>query len=72
MPAGKFKAYRVERSGESRHPDGVSTFLNGTLWIDPSTMLVLRNDLLFRRRGKVTENSSQELAAVRQVPREQR
>jgi hypothetical protein len=72
VAAGKFKAYRVQRSGESRHPDGSISYLTGTLWIDPTTMLVLRNDLLFRRRGNITENSSQELAAVHQVPREKR
>ena len=69
VPAGTFKAYRVERHGEARPPTGAITFMTGTDWIDPQTMLVVRSDRLFRQGGKITENFSLRLVAFERAPR---
>lgn len=63
VPAGKMQAFRVERNGKAVGRDGVS-ILQGTQWIDPKTMRVIRNDILFRLNGKITENSSTQLVST--------
>jgi hypothetical protein len=69
VPAGRFRAYKIERSGWAKFADGKSTRLTGTHWIDPATMLPVRIDLLFSRNGRVTENSSDRLVRLEQVQR---
>jgi hypothetical protein len=51
VPAGTFKAFRIERSGEARPPGQPSVFMDGTMWIDPVTMMMVRNDLAYRGPG---------------------
>jgi uncharacterized caspase-like protein len=69
VPAGKFVAFKVERRGEARFSNGKITFMTGTAWIDPQTMLVVRHDLLFRSGGKIGENSSTQLVGIQRAPR---
>lgn len=54
---GTVKAYKVQRRGQSRSPDGFTT-LESTYWVEPSTMRVVRHDILFRSGGKITEYES--------------
>ena len=68
VPAGTFRAFRVERRGEAKGPRG-TTVLSGTLWIDPATMRVIRNDLLFKAGNRVVEHSSTQLVSLSLVPR---
>jgi len=74
VPAGTFKAYRVERQGEARPLNGAAmTFLSGTDWIDPRTMIVVRTDIKFRQSGRgsgmVSEFGSQQLVAFERLTR---
>ena len=69
VPAGTFKAFKVERSGLARPSQGRLTFLSGTAWIDPTTMFVVRNDVLFRVNGRITERSSDQLVSMKRAPR---
>ena len=63
VPAGTFKAYRVERQGEARPANGdAMTFLTATDWIDPRTMLVVRTDIKFRQHGRGTGTVTQYLS----------
>jgi len=66
VPAGTFKAYRIERHGEARPVNGTDmTFLTATDWVDPRTMLVVRTDIKYRQAGRgagtVSEYSSDQL-----------
>jgi hypothetical protein len=65
---GIIKAFKVQRSGFANGSGGGVTQLNGTMWIDPRVMLVVRNDLLYRHKGKVTENSSTVMTAMNRAP----
>lgn len=69
VPAGTFKAFRIERRGEARSAQGAMTFMTATAWVDPETMLVVRIEYLYRSRGKITEHASTELAEIRRAPR---
>ncbi|HEV8695991.1 MAG TPA: caspase family protein [Lysobacter sp.] len=69
VPAGTFRVYKVERSGWARHPGGRTIAMSGTLWIDPQTMMTVRNDLLFRSKSKVVEQSSDRLVELHRAPR---
>ena len=69
LPAGRFHAYKVKREGWAKFASGASVRMTGTVWIDPRTMLHIRVDLQFTRDGKVTENSSDRLVRLQQVPR---
>ncbi|MCR5885536.1 caspase family protein [Rhizobacter sp. J219] len=51
VPAGTFKAFRIERSGEARPPGQPSVFMDGTMWVDPATMMMVRNDISYRGPG---------------------
>jgi Caspase domain len=68
VPAGTFKAYRVERSGEARRPGGFSR-MTGTMWIDPTTMLSVRNDTMFRSGGKIDHYDSNQWVSYRPAAR---
>ncbi len=68
VPAGSFKAFRIEGRGGSR--EGKRFSMQKTLWIDPATMLQVRIDLVFRRGdGTVYENTSDVLVRRSRVPR---
>ena len=73
VPAGTFKAYRVERQGEARPAGGPMKFRTATDWIDPETMQVLRTDSFFRQEGrgsgKVTRDRTEHLVAFERQPR---
>jgi uncharacterized caspase-like protein len=68
VPAGTIRAYRVEGTGEASFPRGF-TVLTGTHWIDPTTMLVVRADRLFRSSGRITDHFSAVLVRKTLVPR---
>jgi hypothetical protein len=69
VPAGTFRAYRIDRQGWARFSGGASIRMTGTTWVDPRTMVAVRIDLKFTRDGKVTENSSDRLVKLEQVGR---
>ena len=69
VPAGTFKAFRVERSGQASHQGGKVTFLSGTAWIDPTTMFTVRNDTEFRFNSQLVEQTSDRLVSLQRVPR---
>jgi hypothetical protein len=54
--------------GEAHFANGKMTFMTGTAWIDPQTMLIVRHDLLFRSGGKIGENSSTQLVGIQRAP----
>jgi len=47
LPAGRWRAFRVELRGEVQRPEGPLT-LDETLWLDPATMHRVRHDLRWR------------------------
>jgi len=70
VPAGRFKAFKVEAQGESEL--GERTRLLETVhWVDPATMTALRQDVkqVAKGTGKVLEHSSDVLLWSKQVPR---
>jgi uncharacterized caspase-like protein len=74
VPAGTFKAYRIERQGEARPTSGAGmTFLTATDWVDPRTMLVVRTDIKYRQPGRgagtVTEYFSDQLVSFERQAR---
>ena len=68
VPAGRFIAFRIERTGEIRWP---ARFLvqSGTHWVDPATMLMVRLDSLNREGGRITFYESEVLVSMKRVPR---
>lgn len=69
VPAGTFRAFRVEGKGEARGTLDL-TFMAQTRWIDPATMIYIRLDRLFRSaRGSITEYSSDQLVSVKRATR---
>jgi hypothetical protein len=72
VPAGRFKAYKIERKGEAEHPSGRFTVMAGTLWIDPATMVVVRSESQHRSRGQLIEDQTDVLVELKRVPREGR
>ena len=70
VPAGRFKAFRVEAQGESVVQDHVR-LLETVHWVDPATMTVLRQDIkqTGKARNVVMEHSSDVLLWRKQVPR---
>jgi hypothetical protein len=69
VPAGTFRAYRIDRQGWARFAGGSATRMTGTTWVDPRTMQVVRIDLTFTKDGKAVENSSDRLVRLQQVAR---
>lgn len=69
VPAGAFKAHRVQSHGEARRPGGPITFVTRTTWIDPKTMVVLRNDVLLQMNGRITASESERLVAFERATR---
>ena len=68
VPAGRFKAFKIEGLGESRWPSGF-VILSGTHWIDPTTMITVRADTLHRRDGKIVLYDSFQLVSVKRAAR---
>ncbi len=69
VPAGTFKAFKVEFVGQARRPHGADVSLSHMTWIDPTTMFAIRNDILHRVDGRITEQSSGQLVSMKRVPR---
>ena len=68
VPAGRIMAFKVERTGTARDDiDFIS--LSGTSWIDPTTMISVRNDSLDRNRAGIARYESQQLVSMKRVPR---
>ena len=68
VPAGSFNAFKIERLGEARS-QSTYVVLSGTAWIDPTTMLTVRDDTLKRRGGKITEYGSLQLVSMKRGQR---
>lgn len=60
-------AYRVERSGQAQFSRGLS-MLKGTLWIDPTTMQVVRSEIETRFNGKVVQSNGYVMLEYRAGP----
>jgi uncharacterized caspase-like protein len=70
VPAGTFKAYKVEGFGRSTYP-GRGSYLLQMRWIDPATMISVRADLEFKAIEALSmfEYSSTRLVSLRRAPR---
>ena len=70
VPAGRVLCFRVEAKGEAVLPKGGRT-LNTTTWIDPATMLLVRQDVQHSTRdgSTVLEHTRDALLWRKQVPR---
>lgn len=67
VPAGMFRACKVEGKGEARGALTL-TFLTQTRWVDPATMISVRFDVLFRpASGGVSEYSSDRLVSLKRA-----
>jgi hypothetical protein len=62
-PMGTIKAFKVQANGEATGRYGYTVMTN-TLWIDPRTMHIIRNDRQFRENGRITEFSSTVMTAM--------
>jgi hypothetical protein len=69
VPAGTYKAYRIERRGDTTSSNGGYTTRTSTVWIDPRTMILVKYEQMDRSGGKITHHGSQELVEARLVPR---
>ncbi len=58
------KAYKVQRKGQARRPDSFTT-LDANYWVDPQTMRVVRNDILFRNGSRIVEYESSVLVEIK-------
>ena len=73
VPAGRFKAFRIEANGEGVQPQQ-TVKLQNTVWMDPATMTLLRQDVRQEVRpmgtssARVVEHSSAVLLWRRQAP----
>ncbi|MDP3222272.1 MAG: caspase family protein [Rubrivivax sp.] len=73
LPAGDFTAFRVESVGEAVFKDRVLD-LRATMWIDPTTMWIVRADRHFSERAapfgsRDAERSSGVLMSMQRAPR---
>jgi Caspase domain len=70
VPAGRYKAYRIEAVGESIGPSH-ATRLRNTIWIDPATMTAVRNELRHSsyNGASLTDHIEEVLVSSRLVPR---
>jgi len=66
VPAGTFKAYKVEGAGM-----GGEGYLSQVRWIDPATMISVRYDLELRTMSaaRVSDHTSTQLVSVRRAQR---
>ncbi|MDM0109978.1 caspase family protein [Variovorax sp. J22R24] len=71
VPAGRFMAFKVERAGLAVRVSGQGfSQRGGTLWIDPKTMYVVRNDMWFTDgAGRRTLDETTSLVSSKQVAR---
>ena len=70
VPAGSFKAFRIESNGESISPHS-AVRLHTMLWVDPATMTLVRHDVRHQSYTgtQLFENTSDVLLWRKQVPR---
>ena len=70
VPAGRFRVFRIEGKGESISPNSMQR-LSTTTWIDPETMLSVRNDIRqsSRNGAEVHVDRTDALASRTLVPR---
>jgi len=67
VPAGTFKAFKIERAGDSAGW-GLLLF-KITTWIDPTTMVTVRDDVQTRFGGRIDLWRSLQLVSVKRVKR---
>lgn len=69
VPAGRYKAFRIEAKGEALLPHATRQLHNMT-WIDPATMTLVRHDVKQAGPGgRLVEHTSDLLLWRKQVPR---
>ena len=70
VPAGRFRCYRIDGTGEAVGM-GHSTALQGVKWVDPSTMLALRQRDIFKDNssGQVIFDVEFVVSAIQRAPR---
>ncbi|MFO1326839.1 MAG: caspase family protein [Rubrivivax sp.] len=71
VPAGRFTCFRIEARGESVGAGGAGQRLHMVTWVDPATMLLVKQRLRFatRRDGLDVEHDTDELLSMQLVPR---
>lgn len=67
VPAGTFKAFKIERAGEGNGA-GLPSF-KITTWIDPTTMIAVRDDMITRYWGRIDTWRSLQLVSIKRVKR---
>jgi hypothetical protein len=68
VPAGRFMAFRVERSGVAVM-EGLYNKRSDVIWVDPATMLPIRHDTLHRDQRGIRRYDSRVLVSLTRVPR---
>lgn len=71
VPAGRFRCYRLELMGESENERGGGRLLQVRVWVDPTTMLKVRDEIIQRERRdqRLLEHAVEELLWRRLAPR---
>lgn len=68
VPAGTFKAFKIERRGQARRTGAPLVYMEGTSWVDPATMRAVRTDSRFIVGGRVTDQDSVRLVSQKRGP----
>lgn len=68
LPSGQFTAYQIEWSGSSRGPRS-TTVWTGRAWVDPSTMMVVKQEDRHRIGGELTFDHTRLLIRMSRSPR---
>ena len=68
VPAGKYRAYRIEGEGWADGSRGRFR-LSDTYWIDPATFVIVKSHWTSRVNGAIISGSNRELRSLRLVAR---
>ncbi len=69
VPAGRFRAYRIEASGWGGGSNGSNYQLNESYWVDPGVFVRIKSVWVQRANGRIASSSRYWLRAFRQVVR---
>lgn len=68
IPGARIKTYKVDIDGFA-HLNGMSGHFTGTLWIEPTTMRLVRYDRMLRGGSRIVDSSSQVVVDYHPAPR---
>ncbi len=68
IPGARIKTYKVSIAGFA-NLGGMNGHFTGTLWIEPTTMRLVRYDRMLRGGGRILDSSSQMVVDYHPVPR---